>query len=548
MTLRWTSLWLAAACVSGLVAASSWPVAAVATDPAPVQPVVVLEEDEPQQVYPMLSRTMAEQRLAELIFDRFFTLSSGGEVVSAVFQPGWRPRSPNLTVNVREGLKWSDGTPVSFGDVSFTINEVYRRAELGHRAAAWYAQVFGDAQQITPNAGSVRFQIAMPDEGAEKYLLTTPLLSRQSIAPQGKPELERTRRAPVGTGPFMVQGTIENFDDVTLVRNPHRLDAPAAATGAAPVGAVRLLYDQDAARQKELILGERADIWVAPPPAVLPEFESQGAMFGQRSYDLNQWWYIAVNPANPHLALSAVREALDSAVPRQQLVEKLGADSVKLCSGPFLPGSAWEPGDLSPTAEDRAAVERLMNGAGFARQAGLWTSGGAPVDLRVGVQSDLVDDYGDVVFGLENAWRDAGFGTRIRPIRASDWRSIVETGRAAEQFDLILGRWSLDREEAALDLFRKGKTKDSRVDLFGWSDSEVDEIVQSFYRETSGPKREALMQKMHRVVRNARPYLFLWTLEVKSVYRRDKLAGFKPTPYYYFTDVGGLNWKAPAGG
>lgn len=538
---------LAATALSTLWLAAPWPTPAAATDPQPVTPVVVLEEEEPQQVYPFLSRTMAEQRFAELIFDRFFTLSAGGEVASAVFNPGWRQRSPNLTVTVRDGLKWSDGTPVSFGDISFTINEVYRRGELGHRSAAWYAQVFGDAQQITPAAGSVRYQIAMPDEGAERYLLTTALLSRQSMAPEGKTELERTRRSPVGTGAFKVAAPIENFDDVTLVRNPHRLDAPKSE-GAAPAGAVRLLYDQDAARQKELMLGERADIWVAPPPAVLPDFEAQGAMFGKRSYDLNQWWYLALNPTNPNLALSAVREALDAAVPRQQLVEKLGAESVQLTSGPFLPGSAWEPGDLAPTAEDRSAVERLMNGAGFTKQAGLWTNGGAAVDLRVGVQSDLVDDYGDVVFGLENAWRDAGFGTRIRPIRPSDWRSLVETGRAAEQFDVIFGRWSLDREEAALDLFRKGRTKDTRVDLFGWSDPEVDELVTSFYRETSGPKREALMQRLHRVVRGARPYIFLWTLDVQSVYRKDKLAGFRPASYYYFTDFGNMSWKAPAGG
>ncbi len=302
--------------------------------------LVVLEEDEPQTTYPFLARTMSESRLAELLFDRLFTESSGGSLKSRIFAPEWQVKSPNLIVTVQDDLKFANGEEATFSDVTFTLNDIYRRRDVGHDQGEWYARVFGDAQQITPMVGKVKFGIPVPDEGAEKYLLTTVMLSRKALSPDSaKPNLEATKRQPVGTGPFFAAETIESFDDVRLVRNPHR---PGKADGdRKPVKRLRLQYDQDAARQRELMEGGRADIWVSPPPAVLPPFKNQSKRYGWKSYQLNQWWFVAMNHRNGHLKDPRVREALDLAVPRAQLVEKFGGDSARLTSGPFLPTSAW---------------------------------------------------------------------------------------------------------------------------------------------------------------------------------------------------------------
>ncbi len=517
-------------------------VAALLTTPRPAavqdapKALVVLEEDEPQTTYPLLSRTMSEQRLGELLFDRFFFQTSGGDLDSRVFGPERRVRAPTLSIVVKPGLKFSDGGEASFGDVAFTMNDVYRRESLGHPAAAWYARVFGDAQQITPEAGSIRYLVSMPDEGAERYLQTTVLLSRAALGGEGGPDLEATERKPVGTGPFHAAAEIDSFDDFTLLKNPHR-------GSESNVEAIRLLYDQDAARQKELMEGGRAHLWVSPPPAVLPAFKQQRDRFGVRTYNLNQWWYLALDHGGPHLGTPAVRRALDLAVPRAQLVEKFGGDSAQLTSGPFLPGSAWEPGGAAPTPEDRDAAAAAMTEAGYAKAGGRWSKDGAEVELRLGVEGDILDDYNDVVYGLVDAWEDAGFKVRVRGIRDSDWRAVVDSGKARGEYDVILGRWNLDREEAALELFRKGSGDGPQTNLFGWSDDRVEAIVKDFYAETSGPQREALMQQLHGLLHEERPYLFLWSLRVQSVYRKDQVTGFRAAPFYYFTRIDRLAWR-----
>ncbi len=512
------------------------------------QELVVLEEDEPQTTYPFNARTMAEQRLSELLFDRMFIHGTGGDIESNIVEPGWIARPPNLTFTLKDDLKFSDGTTASFGDLAFTVNDVYRRSDVGHGLATWYARVFGDAQQITPTTGSVRFLVQMPETGAERYLLTTALLSQNALTANGRVDLEATRRTPVGTGPFHAATSIENFDDIRLQRNPHR-PLPKALEGKddrEPVRAMRLLYDQDAARQNELMEGSRADLWVTPPPAVLPTYRNQKERYAVRGYDLNQWWYAALNHEHPWLGKPEVRQALDLVIQREQLVAKFGVDSARPTSGPFLPGSAWTPTDQVPTPFDRDAAATHLLAAGLTRTASGWRAGAEAVEIRLGVQADLLDDFNDVVYGVIAGWEDLGFKVRVRGIRAPDWTAKIEAGRAGEEFDAILGRWNLDREEAALELFRAREGTGPSTNLFGWTDPEIEQILKDFYGEKSGPVREALMQKLHRTVSEKRPYLFLWTVQIQSVIRRDRVVGFRPAPFYYFTNIDRAAWlKAP---
>ena len=527
----------------GLALLSALPVALRAEDPES-RVLVVLEEQEPQTSYPLLSRTMSEARLGELLFDRLFVSRTGGNPISLVFAEDWRSHGQDLVVAVREGLRFSDGSEVSFSDVSFTINDVYRRAEVGHLSAGWYARVLGDAKQSSPATGKIRFSVSMPERGAERYLVTTNLLCQAALAPDGGPvDLEGAERTPVGTGPFRAAEAISDFDDVNLQRNPHRLGAgePQPDT----VQALRLLYDQDAARQKELMEGGRADVWVSPPPAVLPTFRGDGDRFGVRTYHLNQWWYVALAPGNPHLARPAVREALDRAIPRQQLLDKLGAGSAELTSGPFLPESAWTPPDAAPTPEEPEVARRLMEEAGYALSGGRWSRDGEAIELRLGVEAGIADDFNDVLYGLVDGWEDAGFKVRVRSIGPAAWVQEVESGRAVERWDVILGRWNLDREEAALELFRAPTDQGPGVNLFGWTSEQTEQTLRDFYAEPSGPRREALMQALHRHLQAERPYLFLWSLQTRSIYRKDRISGFKASPFYFYSRFDRISWREP---
>ena len=314
--------------------------------------LVVLEEDEPQSPYPFAAHTMSEQRLAELLFDRLFVRSESGYFDTAVFGDGGRARPPRLQLEVEEGLRFADGSVVTFADVAYSVDEVYRNCGVAPDVCGWYGMVFGDAHQITDRIGEMVFQVSMPLEEPEQYLTTTTLLSRAALDPDGDgaPGIHGTRRKPVGSGPFWAAETIESYDDVTLQRNPYR------GGGEGAVASLRLLYDQDAARQKELMLGRKADLWVAPPPSVIPEFSTQTETFKVTPYELNQWWYVAVDTADPLLSDTRVRQALDHLIPRSQLMEKFGGSSAQAIVLPISTGSNPAIAQMSPATTFSACI------------------------------------------------------------------------------------------------------------------------------------------------------------------------------------------------
>ncbi len=507
--------------------------------------LVILEEDEPQTPYPFLARSMSEQRLGELLFDRLYVRTDSGFYDSAVFEGEVKAHPGRLQLHVREELRFSDGGVASFPDVAYSIDGIYRRDDLGHDQHEWFGMVFDDAWQITERAGELRFRVPLPEDHPEQLLTTAALFSRAALDPDGDgtPDVHGTRRSPVGTGPFHAPEPIESFDDVLLSRNPQR-----PGDGDRSIERIRLLYDQDAARQRELMLGHKADLWVAPPPAVVPEFANQPAEYRVVPYDLNQWWYLALDTRDDRLADPAVREALDLLVPRAQLMEKFGGSSATPISGPFRPGSAWCAPDLQATPLDPTAAHALLEGAGYARGGGgRWSRDGVELSLVLGVQSDIFDDYNDVVYALTDGWEIHGIRVKVRAIRPTAWRDEVEVGRAADHYDLILGRWNVDREESGLDLFLSPGDEGRRVNLFGYTDPEVDVAVEAFYGSSSGPEREAIMRDVHHRLHASRPYLFLWSLKVDSVVRHGRLAGVVPARFYYYTGVDSWRWRAPSG-
>lgn len=512
--------------------------------------LVVLEEGEPQWPYPFMARSMSEQRLSELLFQRLFRVSTGGELVSDVFEPGWTQIPPELRVDVKEDLKFCDGRSADFSDVAFTMNSVYRRSDIGHQLAPTYTSLFDDAQQVSYRHGNLGFKVAMPETGAAYYLINTPLLSQAALGesdPFKVPDVTAHRRKPVGTGPFCAPAAgIRDFDDIRLDRNPYKPipDRLAKDSELTPVQKIRLRYDQDPAMQKQLIQGGRADIWVAPPPAVLPEFRNQSSRFGVRGYELKQQWFVAVNVGEEPLSDPRVREALDKTIPREELAAKLGEDAARLSSGPFPPGSAWSPPDALPTALDPAGADKLLEWAGFAKKGGVWAKDGKLLTIKLGVQADILDDANDVVYGLSEAWIQAGFAVEVQGITLKRWREDIEGGDMEHDFDLILGRWNTYREDSMIELFTWSENEPRPLNLFRYHDDVLNDLSVAFWSETHMPEREALMQQFHKRAARERPYLFLWNLNISSVYRRDRVAGFRPTPFYFFTEVQNLAWRS----
>ena len=285
----------------------------------------------------------------------------------------------SITWKLKEGLVWSDGTPVTSADVKFTW-EYCTHPEGGCAQGAKYE---GIASIDTPDD----LTVVVNFEGPKPYPYqpftggTAPILQKaqfEGCLGAAASSCTEQNSKPIGTGPFVVTDFKVN-DVVTFAANPNYRDPakPAFATvtlkgggdALAAASAVMETGEFDYAwntqinpeQQAQMEAGgkgkfvnafgtlvERIEINMTDPSADLPE--------GERS---------TIKHPHPILTDANVRKALSMAIDRQTLVDVgYGGAGRPTCN--LVPAPAFQASDNTGClTQDMEGAKALLEGAGW---------------------------------------------------------------------------------------------------------------------------------------------------------------------------------------
>ncbi len=267
------------------------------------------------------------------------------------------PDGKTYTFELRRGVRWHDGRPLTAQDVWFSLTRVQaRNAALG----PFKEDVQSSLQRVDmPGPWTVRVTLRVPNgfflDALSEYPILPYHLFARNLAPGSLPS-----RKPVGTGPFRFarwkRGTA-----IELTRN-------AAYWGPVP-DAERLRFVILEDRARALTGLKRGDIDVLPD-LIREHFPSQITEGVRRAFRLvlfpaPGFSYILWNTKSPILADFRVRRALTMLIDRPRLVREVHHDLARVVAGPF-----WRPaglGDpkLKPWPYDPVEARNLLDMAGW---------------------------------------------------------------------------------------------------------------------------------------------------------------------------------------
>lgn len=393
----------------------------------------------PSTMNPYLSGGTKELVASSMTLEPLASMSPAGELVPRLAAEiptmdngGFAEDMTSITWKLQEGLKWSDGTPVTAEDVVFS-GQYCMDPDGGCSQLAKFEGV-DRIEAVDDLTVRISFKEAMPDPFSAFVGASSPILQKAQFADclgANAPTCTDQNFNPIGTGPFRVTQFLTN-DVITFEANPEYRDPekPAFATATIKGGG-----DAAAAARSVLETGEFDYAWNTQlAPDVIAGMEQMGkgkvnAAFGSLverihvnltdpSPSLPEGERSTTARPHPFLSDPAVRQALSMAIDRQLLTEiGYGAAGKPTCL--YVPApEAWASSNTACLTQDIEGAKALLDQAG-------WTVGGNGIREKDGVPMKMVFQTSvnavrqDFQALIKQWWSEIGIDTELKTIDAS---------------------------------------------------------------------------------------------------------------------------------
>ena len=461
-------LLLCALLCAGLLS-GCWQVEPLEEDTELLQPSDAPEEDAEQSLLPeQLALPYAPDRSLDPV-----TCPDGMQQVVAsllcegLFRlgPDFEPQSwlcASYTVNedftsytflLREGVTFSDGSPLTAADVRATLD----RARTSER---YQARLSGIAA-VSAGEGTVTVSLSAPNSGLPA-LLDIPILK------------SGTEAAPVGTGPYLLSQTESGawlVANQTWWRGSRQPTDRIALIEAADQDT--MLY-RFTSRDVQLIT---ADLTGTSPISVTGNVSYQDT-------DTTVFQYIGCNAARQPLDDPAFRRALSITVNRSRIVSAFLSGHGDAAQFPVSPVSPLYPAELE-RSYSRDDLTAALNQSSYTE--------GRTLTLLVNGENSFKTSVANY---MAESFTDAGIAVAVKVLPWEEYTAAL----AAGNFDLYYGEVRLSADWDLSALLSTGGT----LNYGGWSNEATDRLLAAF---ASAGDRTAAMKNLCRHLQEHAPII-----------------------------------------
>ncbi|HVT51060.1 MAG TPA: ABC transporter substrate-binding protein [Dongiaceae bacterium] len=410
------------------------------------------------------------------------------------------PDNVTYTFTLRDGLKFSDGSPIKASDVKFSLERLRDTKD----------SVMGSMYKIIT-------KIDVPDD--KTVVITTdkpsaPLLSTlamfaASIVPESvvKAEGDDFGTKPIGAGAFVLKDWAHG-DKVELVKNPNYWEASRVK-----LDGVQWLYvPDDTTRMLKLKAGE-------VDAAIFVPFNMVGDLQKDPNIDVHldpssREDFMIMNEAKKPLDNVKVRQAICQAIDREAIVKAVLFGNGKVANS-FIPGGALYYNPDNPTCKyDPDAAKKLLADAGASNLSfKLLIDAGNSVNDQNAVL--IKNDLAKVGINIDIVKEEAG----------QEWDSTV-----AGDYDLSIEYWTNDiidpDEKATFALYGKD---DNKSFYTNYNNPHVTELIDQGREEMDKDKRTAIYNEIQKIASDDAFWVDLYYSPFRNASRKN-VKGFYQNP------------------
>jgi peptide/nickel transport system substrate-binding protein len=456
----------------------------------------------------------------------------------------WETSDDGLTwtFDIREGVDWSDGEPLTAGDIAYTYNRII---DGGPEAGNWGTYLTSVETVTAPDDTTVVLELSKPN--AVLPLLPIPILPEHIWSDVAEDEVKSYRNEPtdgeavVGSGSFrLVEGTAGG--------STYILEANPDYYGGAPHVdrvAFRVFKSEDPAIQA-IIKGE-VDFVDDITPIQVESLQGRDGIHAQNGispyFEEIAFNVGAVDPetgeplgdGNPALQDPDFRHALGYALDLDRLVET-AYQGAAIAGDTFIPSAygswRWEPPEDEAFTFDLDRAGELLDEAGYeVGSDGLRTmpDGTAIGTIRLFARAE--EERSVTIMEFFQEWlSEIGIESEVSAMESNQLTDVILEG----EFDAFHWGWFVEPDpDSILSVFlcnARGGSSDS-----WYCNEEFDELYLSQNGEVDDEQRIETVKRMQEIIWRDSPYLVTAYTTYGQAVRTDRFACFQPQP-----DPGGV--------
>lgn len=402
-----------------------------------------------------------------------------------------------LTLHLREGVKFHDGTPFDAKAVKFNLDRI-RDPKVKVPIGGAFT-VIEDAEVV--DSSTVRLRLGFPDPTLVSNLgiTTSAIISPTSATEEGNTYKNIVK--PVGTGPYEFK-TFEKGDKAVYEKyDDYWGKKPYYDT------VVFNIIPEGNSREAVLQSGE-AQMIMNPPVSDLEALDSDPDTDVLRAPS-DRSIYVAFNNSKPPFDNVDVRRALNYAVDKKSIVENVLFNTVDVMDSP-----------LAASLNDHCPVGGYEYNPEKAKQL-LDKAGVENLSITFGTPSGRYLQDKQAAQAIASNLRDVGLEVNVRTTDFPSYlAAIVEKDGP---YDMHLLGWAPGALDAAtqFQMFQKEQWPPTGLASDFYTNEKVESLIAEGNRELDDQKRGGLYCDAQKELWSDAPWLFLWSQNLILAYSHD---------------------------
>lgn len=458
---------------------------------------------QPLHINPVLSPTNeTDADLVRMIYSGLLKYDGEGKLVPDLAE-SYEISEDKLTytIHLRQNVLWHDQTPLTAQDVIFTVNLLSDPVYKSPYRSNWQG-----IETSVPDEHTIQFKIQNPYVGFLNNL-TFGILPKHlwgNVTAENF-SLNPLNLKPIGSGPYKYSSAQKDSNDNII--SYKLIASPDYFEGKPYISKMTFNFytDEesalDALNRKE-IMGINA-----LSPEKINGIKLQKSI-SIHKFEIPRYFAVFFNQTKSiPVASDEVREALNLATDRQEIIDKVLFGFGQKANSPFLPGMIGYSDSLDFPGYDLNRANEILDQNGWARgEDGIRAKDGTVLEINL-----VTTDWTDLVETAEiikSQWEKTGARINVNSYSISD---IQENYIRPREYEALLFGQVVGSDPDPYSFWHSNQKKDPGLNLSLFDSSEADQLIDNGRIEFDPEKRSQDYIEFQKILQKEMPAAFLYS-------------------------------------